>query len=191
MAQPLPSSLPEELLPLTWLIGHWTGVGTGQYPTIEDFRFGQEVSFSTDGRPFLSYWSRSWLLDDDGNRVRPLATEAGFWRPRPDNRVEVTLAHPTGYSEIWTGTVEVTGIENAVVTGARAQLSTEAIARTESSKELTAGERLYGLVNGRLLWTYDMAAVGQSMTNHLAATLMPADRTEAAAESTPAEEAAA
>ncbi len=30
-----------------------SGVGTGQYPTIEDFRFGQEAVFSTDGRPFL------------------------------------------------------------------------------------------------------------------------------------------
>jgi hypothetical protein len=45
----LPSSLPEELLGLSWLIGRWAGVGLGQYPTIEDFRFGQEVSFSTDG----------------------------------------------------------------------------------------------------------------------------------------------
>ena len=69
-------AVPEQLLPLSWLIGRWVGVGTGQYPTIEDFRFGQEVSFATDGRPFLIYWSRSWLLDDEGNRVRPLASAA-------------------------------------------------------------------------------------------------------------------
>ena len=56
--------LPEELIPLSWLIGRWAGVGLGHYPTIEDFRFGQEVSFITDGRPFLSYASRSWLLDE-------------------------------------------------------------------------------------------------------------------------------
>ena len=88
--------VPNELAHLSWLIGRWVGVGTGQYPTIEDFRFGQEMSFSTDGRPFLTYWSRSWLLDDDGTKVRPLATESGFWRPRPDNGVEVTMGHPTG-----------------------------------------------------------------------------------------------
>lgn len=168
------ADLPEPVIPLSWLLGSWVGVGTGQYPTIEDFRFGQEVVFGCDGRPFLSYHSRSWMLDDEGNRVRPLGTESGFWRPRPDNHVEVTLAHPTGYAEIWVGTIEVTGIENAVITGARATLHTETVARTESAKEYSAGERLYGLVNGRLLWTYDMAAVGQSMTNHLAATLTPA-----------------
>lgn len=168
------ADLPEPVIPLSWLLGSWVGVGTGQYPTIEDFRFGQEVVFGCDGRPFLSYHSRSWMLDNEGNRVRPLGTESGFWRPRPDNHVEVTLAHPTGYAEIWAGTIEVTGIENAVITGVRATLRTETVARTESAKEYTAGERLYGLVNGRLLWTYDMAAVGQEMTNHLAATLTPA-----------------
>lgn len=171
MAGSLVSELPKELLPLSWLIGHWVGVGTGQYPTIEDFRFGQEVSFISDGRPFLSYLSRSWLLDEAGERVRPLGTESGFWRPRPNNRLEVQLAHPTGYAEIWYGQIEVTGIEQAVITGARADLRTDVVARTESAKEYTEGSRLYGLVDDRLLWTFDMAAMGQPLTNHLAATL--------------------
>lgn len=167
--------VPEDLRPLSWLIGRWVGVGTGQYPTIDDFRFGQEVLFSTDGRPFLSYLSRSWLLDDDGNRVRPLDNEAGFWRPRPDNEIEVTLAHPTGYAELWLGRQEVTGIQDATITGARAELRTDVITRSPSATEYSTGVRLYGLVEGRLLWTFDMAAVGQPLVNHLAATLSRAD----------------
>lgn len=167
--------LPDELVPLAWLIGRWAGVGLGQYPTIDDFRFGQEVSFSTDGRPFLSYASRSWLLDDDGEKVRPLATESGYWRARPGNRIEVTLAHPTGFAELWVGDVEVLGIEDARITGARCTLRTDVVTRSESAKEYHAGERLYGLVNEELLWTFDMAAMGQDMTNHLSARLKPAD----------------
>ena len=170
--------LPEALLPLSWLIGRWIGVGTGQYPTIEDFRFGQEISFSTDGRPFLSYWSRTWMLDEEGNRVRPLGTEAGFWRPQPDNRVEVQLAHPTGYAEIWLGQIEVTGLEHAAITGARATLRTDAVMRTASAKPYDGGERLYGLVDGKLLWTFDMMAVGQPLGNHLAASLARVDAEE-------------
>jgi hypothetical protein len=169
------SDLPEELVPLSWLIGRWAGVGLGQYPTIDDFRFGQEVSFTTDGRPFLAYASRSWLLDDDGEKVRPLATETGYWRPRPDGSLEVTMAHPTGYAELWLGTVEVLGIENATITSARATMSTDVIAASPSAKPYTAGERLYGLVNGELMWTYDMAAVEQPLTNHLSARLRPAE----------------
>lgn len=163
----------EPLIPLSWLIGTWAGVGLGQYPTIEDFRFGQEVTFSHDGRQFLRYQSRSWLLDDSGAQVRPLAQESGFWRPRPDNEVEVTLSHPTGFSEVWVGRVTVTSIVNAAITGARAELATDAVMRTSSAKEYIGGQRLYGLVEGELMWTFDMAAMGQPLQNHLAARLRP------------------
>jgi hypothetical protein len=169
----VPVDLPEALRPWAWLLGQWVGVGTVQYPTIEGAQFGQEVAFSTDGRPFLAYHSRSWLLDAAGERVRPLAMESGFWRPRPDNEVEVTLAHPTGYAEIWIGSMEVTAMEDARITGARVTLRSDVVARTESAKEYAGGERLYGLVDGQLLWTFDMAAVGQPLGNHLAATLFP------------------
>jgi hypothetical protein len=163
--------MPPALAPLSWLIGSWAGVGVGGYPTIEEFRFGQEVSFTTDGRPFLSYASRSWLLDEAGEKVKPLGTELGFLRPQPDNQLEMLLAHPTGYAEVWLGSITVTGILDAQITGARAELHTDVIARTESAKEYTAGHRLYGLVEGDLLWAYDMAAVGQPLTSHLSARL--------------------
>jgi hypothetical protein len=166
-----PPEIPEQLVPLSWLIGTWVGVGVVGYPTMDDARFGQEVTFATDGRPFLSYWSRSWLLDDAGERVRPLATEAGFWRPRPENRVELLLAHPTGYAEVWLGEVTVTGIVDATITGARVELHTDVVMRTESAKDYSGGTRLYGLVDGDLLYRYDMAAVGQPLTAHLSATL--------------------
>jgi len=47
------------------------------------------------------------------------------------------------------------------------------VMRTESAKEYSGGQRLYGLVEGDLLWTFDMAAVGEPLTNHLAARLQP------------------
>ena len=167
------AALPTELAHLSWLIGSWSGVGLGQYPTIEDFRFHQDITISTDGRPFLHYASRSWILDDEGNRVRPSASETGYLRPRPDNEVEFLLVHPTGITEVWFGKVEVTGIVNAVITGARMRLLTDGVMRTPSAKEVDGGERLYGLVEGDLLWTYDMSAMGQPLTNHLSARLRP------------------
>ncbi|MCQ6458744.1 FABP family protein, partial [Vibrio parahaemolyticus] len=73
-----------DVVPLAFLLGTWEGAGVGDYPTIEAFRYGQQVTFTQDGRPFLAYTSRTWLLDDDGNRVRPLATETGYWKSRLD-----------------------------------------------------------------------------------------------------------
>lgn len=157
----IPSDLHPDLVPLAFLLGHWYGNGQGDYPTIDNFAFGQEVGFTHDGRPFLHYLSRSWLVDDEGNEVRPLAVETGFWRPRPDGGVEVVMVHATGIAEIYYGNVE----------GAKIEIATDAVARTESAQEYTAGQRLYGLVEGDLLWTFDMAAVGQPIQSHIWARL--------------------
>lgn len=169
-------ALPVELAHLSWLLGTWEGVGLGQYPTIEDFQFTQQVTFATDGRPFLSYHSRSWLIDADGNLIRPSASEVGYLRPLPDNQVEWLMQHPTGIAEIWIGQVTVTSIDNARITGARLEMVTDGIMRTATAKPVNAGQRLYGLVEGSLLWTYDMAAMGEPMANHLSATLRPLER---------------
>jgi hypothetical protein len=171
MSEPVEVPIHNDLAPLKWLLGRWTGVGVGGYPTIEEFRFGQEVSFTTDGRPFIQYASRAFLLDENGDKVRPLGVETGFLRPQPNNEVELLLAHPTGYAEVWYGKVEVTGIENAVITGARIEMHTDVIARTRTAKEYTSGHRLYGLVEGDLLWAFDMAAVEQPLQSHLSARL--------------------
>lgn len=164
--------LPEEILPLSWLLGQWVGVGTGQYPTIEDFRFGQELSFTCDGRPFIALNSRSWILDTEGNRVRPSATEAAFFRPRPDNQFEALFTHPTGFAEVWHGRVTVADIQDAVITRASLEMTTDSVMRTSSAKEYVGGQRLYGLVpDGDLAWTFDMSAMGEPLSNHLAVKL--------------------
>jgi hypothetical protein len=161
---------PEEhpdIAPLSFLLGRWEGVGKGDYPTIEAFDFIQEVTFSHNGKPFLSYTSRSWRMSPDGTRGQPLATETGFWRPRPDSRVELLLTHPTGITEIYLGEVS----------GTRVELATDAVVRTESAKPYVAGKRLYGLVDSQregekdLAYAFDMAAMGQPLQPHLWARL--------------------
>lgn len=153
--------LPPELVALAWLIGRWEGAGVGGYPTIDSFQFGQEVTFGHVGKPFLAYFSRSWILDDDGNKLRPGAAETGYWRPQPDGTLEVTMAHPTGFAELWIGHIG----------GAKVEISTDVVVRTATAKEYTAGHRLYGLVEGELMWAYDMAAMGQPLQAHLSARL--------------------
>jgi hypothetical protein len=155
-------ALHPSLQPLFFLIGRWEGAGVVGYPTMEqDLQFGQEISFGHNGKPFLSYASRTWLLDQQGRLGRPLATETGYWRPQPDGQLEVVLAHPTGITEIYLGQV----------TGTRIEMATDAVVRTSTAKEVTAGRRLYGLIGTDLAWAYDMAAVGEPLQPHASAQL--------------------
>lgn len=165
--------IPEELVRLSWLLGDWEGTGRGHYPDVPDFSFVQQAEFRNDGRPFISYVSRSWLLNEDGSVGEPLATESGFWRlPKPDV-VELVLVHATGIAETWAGLNEVLQIEDARITSARARIGTTHVMRTETAEDVRAGERLYGLMEGHLVWTYDMAADEHPMQNHLWARLAP------------------
>ena len=147
---------------LSFLVGEWQGLGVMGYPGVTESRYEQEMSFSHDGRPFLAYISKTWLLDDEGKRVRPSGTETGFWRPGASPRdVELLLTHPTGIVEISVGEVVFHKIE----------LVTDLLARTETAKDVTALKRLYGLVDGDLAYAIDMAAVGQPLQPHLSARL--------------------
>lgn len=159
--------IPENIHPncarLAWLIGTWAGNGHGEYPTIEPFQFGQELIFQQDGRPFIHYLSRSWITDAEGTVLREAAQETGFLRPQPDGSLEWVLTHNTGFVEIYYGELHPEQPRFEVVT--------DAVARTGTAKDYTAGKRLYGYVNGDLLYAFDMAAMGQELQPHTHAQL--------------------
>ena len=172
------ATTPPPLLPLAWLIGRWAGAGVLGHPTRgDDVRFGQEVEFSHDGRPFLHYTSRTWRLDDSGEVQEPLDDETGWWRPaaQPTGQqsgegpapveLEILLAHPTGVVEVYLGTAR----------GPRIELATDVVARTATAGEYTAGRRMYGLVEGDLLWALDIAAGGHPVQSYASARLKRVD----------------
>jgi THAP4-like, heme-binding beta-barrel domain len=148
-------------------IGVWRGRGRGGFPTIEDFDFAQEIRISHDGRPFLFYESRAWILDEQSRPVRPSGREIGWWRPvmagdRATDELEALMMSPTGVLELYLGKV----------TGTRVEMATDAVMRTATAKEVTAGHRLFGIVEGALLYAQEMAAVGHALSPHLSARLI-------------------
>jgi hypothetical protein len=154
------------LLGLLPFVGVWRGRGGGEYPTINGFGYAQEVRFSHDGRPFLYYESRAWLLEDDGTPIRPSHREVGFWRAvstdgKPANDDEALIVSPTGVMELYVGRIGNLQVE----------LATDAVVRTVTAKEVNSGQRLYGIVDGALLYAHEMAAVGRPLTPHLSAKL--------------------
>jgi hypothetical protein len=195
----LPVGLPAELVPLSWLIGVWEGTGVLDYKIGEEHvqrEFGQRISFSHDGLPYLNYSSYTWVLDDEHT---PLVAESGYWRlsrpltegdPGPGMLpgigvrpftsaeavetlrngdggfdIEVALVHPGGVSEVYLGQAK----------GPRIDLATDAVMRTAGAKEYSAATRLYGLVEGHLLWAWDIAALGQQLRTHASARLAKVD----------------
>jgi hypothetical protein len=161
MAFEIPTDLHPDLMPVSWLLGTWHGNGKGEYPTIEAYAFEQEAVFAHDGRSFLHYFSRTWVTDDSGERVGPGELETGFLRVGSDPKdggypLELVLAHPTGFAEVWYG----------VADGPRLTLATDVVARTSTAHDYAAGQRMYGLVEGDLMYAYDMAAMDQPMQSH-------------------------
>jgi hypothetical protein len=203
----LASDVPPELVPLSWLLGVWEGTGVIDYKVGDEtvtHEFGQRVSFSHDGLPYVNYSSYTWLLGDDasgegGALQRPLITETGYWRlsreatladtgpgmlpgsgeavfgtaeqvetlrnARGGFDIEVSMVHPDGVSELYVGQVK----------GPRIDLQTDAVMRSSSAKEYAAATRIYGLVEGHLLWAWDIAALGQELRTHASARLAKAD----------------
>ena len=91
----IPEGLHEDLYPLAWLVGTWRGKGHGEYPGVAPFEFAQEVTFNHDGRNFLNYYSRTWLIDENADIIEPFDNEVGFWHPQPKKVLEVVFAYNT------------------------------------------------------------------------------------------------
>lgn len=158
MAFVLPEGLAPEVYPLAFLVGSWRGSGEVAYPTVPRVEVEAEADVTYDGGPYLAWTSRFRLVGDDA----VWATESGFWRVPPDrpadlpdgrHPVELLLTDPSGHLTLYAG----------VVGNGRIDLASDLLARTPDAAELSAATRLFGLVGGELMWTWDVAAFGEPL----------------------------
>lgn len=93
------------------------------------------------------------------------STETGYWRistDRPEgleedrHPLEVIVADAAGRMTLYVGAAG----------NGRVDLASDAIARTSTSSEVRASKRLYGLVEGRLLWVEELAAFGEPLRSY-------------------------
>ena len=143
------------------LLGTWEGSGSGEYPTIDDFAYGESITFTHVGKPFIAYTQRTKHPETGA----PMHAEAGYLRvPRPGS-IEIVMAQPTGLAEIYEGAV-VGGDAPLVI-----DVRSTSINSTSSAKEVTITERTISVTGDDLHYTFRMAAVGQPLQHHLSATL--------------------
>lgn len=154
-----------DLEPLAWLVGRWEGVGALVWPGSPDRSVVAEMTFTSDGRPFLAYESRTWLLAEDGTRGEPGPTESGFWRKGPEKfDVEVVLSEPEGAVAVLVGSVAFKKV----------QLVSDLVARTQDATTgVTAMSRLYGGVEGDLAYVLERATPDAPLQPFLSARLSP------------------
>ena len=190
----IPDDLPIELTPFTFLLGEWRGSGIVSYPVGEkpatEIEFFQTVSFRPMANGKLDFES---VVQDAQGKL--LVSEKGFWMlSRPSNDgdsgpgllpgtgvpaitvredlelwrnaaggfdIEALIIQPSGIAELYFGQIK----------GARIDIATDAVLRSPNAKEYTAAQRVLGLVEGALLWAWDMAAVGSPLKSHASARL--------------------
>ncbi|MGI6877855.1 FABP family protein [Microbacterium sp. gxy059] len=197
----IPTDLPADVVPLSWLIGTWEGTGVIDYrvgDTAYVGEFRHRATFSHEGGDALLYRATGTLLGDGDRPEQELVAETGFWRvarPSGDGQagpgllpslapdaprtaddlealrtadggfpLEVILSHADGVQELYVGEV----------TGPRIDLGTDAVVRSASAKPYAAATRMYGLVDGHLLWAWDIAALGRELGSHASARLAKA-----------------
>lgn len=137
--------------------GTWRGDGQGEYPTIDPFPYTEELVIEPVSARSVAHW-RSHTTD--ARTREPRHAESGFIRTAAGG-IELVVAHSFGIVEVATGILEGTVLD----------LRSENLGRTPSAKQVDVVGRHYELDADSILYTIAMAAVGQPLTHHLAATL--------------------
>ena len=163
------ANLHDALLALLPLVGVWRGEGEGRGPH-GDYRFGQQIVVSHDGRDYLNWDARSWRLNEQGEYDGGSLRETGFWRfvddpadPSETQAIELLLANSAGYVELFYG---------RPLNQSSWELVTDALARTKSGVLVGGAKRLYGIVEGGdLAYVEERVDADGGLVPHLSARL--------------------
>ena len=143
--------------PLAALAGTWRGSGEGEYPTIADFAYTEELVITPVPNRPLAHWRSTTR---DAVTGEPRHAESGFLRATTQG-LELVVAHSFGIVEAAAGSFD----------GGVLALRSSGLLGTASAKQLDEVERRYELDDETLRYTIAMAAVGVPLTHHLRAEL--------------------
>ena len=146
------------------LAGRFEGGGRGGFPTIDDFRYTEELTFTGNGiEALLHYEQKTWTASDGDKDGEPLHWESGFLRPVAKDRAEMLNSQNSGRVEVLAGPLEVA---DGVVT-----LRLDSLLLGHDERMLQS-RRVYVLQGDQLTYTVEMATTGHGqLAGHLEARL--------------------
>lgn len=156
-------SLNDALLGLLPLVGVWQGEGQAHDSNANQYAFGQQLIIAHDGEGYLTYSSRTWKINTEGQPTGPDVRENGFWRISPKDVIEMTYTSSNGIVEIFYGEPFN---ERAWSLQSASTLVTET-----GPKNLGPGKRMYGLMPNNNLGWVDERLVNGEMRPYMSAEL--------------------
>jgi len=139
------------------LVGTWRGEGSGEFPTMEPFRYEEEVRFLDVGSGDLAYLQRAWSPASG----EVLHAEAGMWRATPEGVLVVTIAQPRR-----------TEVSEGAVRDGLIELSSTGTGHATDASPVVASRRRYRLYGDELSYEFEMATRSVAEpTRHLVGTL--------------------
>jgi len=139
---------------LRWLGGLWRGTGVMAAPDGD-----REVEIELDYVP-----GPGGSLEYHGSATAagvPVSAENGWWRVTDDGSLEVLLTSSAGVCAIYLG----------AVTAGRVDIGTDVVVRTETGEPVSAGQRIYGVVDAQLLFAVDEAVGDAPLRSRLSGQL--------------------
>ncbi|CAM6108699.1 unnamed protein product [Calypogeia fissa] len=140
---------------VSFLLGTWRGEGEGGFPTIQSFKYGEEIKLWHVGKPMMAYAQRTWKAASG----EPMHAESGYFRPKPDGSIEVVIAQSTGLAEVQKGTYD---FEKTL------ELRSSLVGNASKVVEIT---RRFTVEGDVLKYSVDMATHTQDLQPHLHAVL--------------------
>jgi hypothetical protein len=137
------------LQPVEFLVGEWEGAGRGMWAG--GFEFRDTLRFWHDGRPILSF--REETFGPDG---RPSHGECGYLVAQATGDFHMTVAEPSGITEVLVGRA----------TGTTIELESAEIGHSPTTDNVTAVRRILSIENGTLVAEVHLSVDGEPLAPH-------------------------
>lgn len=154
--------------PISHILGTWTGIGNGSYPTVQPFQYFEKVTFAHNPiRPVVFYTqTTNKIVDGKPDPTTPMHSESGFFKVLPEGKLEVSMSDSIGYATTYVGLIEDTGrtlsLQSTSISG---------VPSAKQTSRITRVLKFSGAQLDTLNYELDMEAVGQPMQHHLDAKL--------------------